>query len=167
MSVYGKHWKFDGVQAAFVTRGVANGRYCVLFEREYASIEEIEGINWAHPTIEHTNPSCPDEFGLPEGYGFEVVRISYDSNDRTYRVELQVESQYLGDVVGYETQVSELEGQVAEAQAQAEAAEAAAAEKDETIAAQAQQIEELQAESGAAVVESLEQAYEEGVESNG
>ena len=50
---------------------------------------------------------------------------------------------------------------------QLQGAQAQAAQKDETIAAQAQQIEALKADSGTAVVESLEQAYEEGVESNG
>lgn len=181
MSFFGKHWKFDGVQAAFVMRGVQNGRYTVVFEREYASIEDIEGIDWAHPTIEHTDTRCPDELGLPEGYGFEVVKISYNSNDRSYRVDLQVESQYLGDVTGYQAQVADLESQVAqaqgqvteaqaqakEAQAQAEAAEAAVAEKDATIAAQAQEIEELKAGGDTGVVESLQAAYQEGVESNG
>ena len=57
--------------------------------------------------------------------------------------------------------------QAKEALAQAAEAEAASVQKDETIAAQAQEIEVLKADSGAAVVASLEQAYEEGVESNG
>ena len=63
MSFFTKSWKFDGVQAAFVMRGSQNGRYLVKFEREFASLEDIEGINWAKPTIEHTNPQCPDEIG--------------------------------------------------------------------------------------------------------
>ena len=106
-------------------------------------------------------------FGLPAGYGFTVVDITYDHNSRSYTVTLQVAQQFLGDVAGYVIQVAELEGRVAEAQAQAAEAESAVAQKDETIAVQAQEIENLKANSGTAVVESLEAAYQEGVESNG
>lgn len=66
-----------------------------------------------------------------------------------------------------QTQAAEAQTQTEKALAQAAEAAAAAAQKDETIAAQAQEIEVLKADSGAAVVASLEQAYEEGVESNG
>ena len=152
MSLYGKHWKFDGVQAAFVMRGVQNGRYSVVFEREYASIEDIEGINWEHPTIEHTDTRCPDELGLPEGYGFEVVKITYDSGCRYYKVELKTASQYLGDVTGYQAQIADLENQVEQAKGQATEAQAQA----DAAKAQAE-----------AVVKSLDAAYQEGVESNG
>ena len=174
MSNFSETWRIDGVTAAYVTRGPVNGQYRVLFERSSAELDDIEAINWAHPTVELLRTGVAGIQGLPEGYGFTVADITYDHISRSYTVTVQVASQYLGDVAGYEAQVAELESQAEaaqaqaeEAQAQAEAAQAAAAEKDATIAAQAQEIEALQADSGAAVVESLEQAYEEGVESNG
>ena len=181
MSNFGETWRIDGVTAAYITRGPVNGQYRVLFERCHANLDDIEAINWAHPTVELLWEGVSGIQSLPEGYGFTVSDITYDHISKSYTVTVQVAEQYLGDVAGYEAQVAELESQAAdaaaqaeaalaqaeEAQAQAEAAEAAAAEKDETIAAQAQQIEALKADSGAAVVESLEQAYEEGVESNG
>ena len=51
MSKLGKRWEFDGVPAAFVTRSAVNGHYCITFEREEASLEQIEQINWSRPAI--------------------------------------------------------------------------------------------------------------------
>lgn len=223
MSKFGETWRIDGVTAAYIAAGPANGQYQVVFERSSAELTDIEGINWESPIVEPLRADCPALTGLPQGYGFTVTDITYDHSSRSYTVTVQVAKQYLGDVSAYTAQVSELEQQIsdlteqmADAQAQAEQAQAqvieaqaqaaeaqsqakqaqaqmeqaqtqaaeaqtqtekalaqaaeaaaAAAQKDETIAAQAQEIEVLKADSGAAVVASLEQAYEEGVESNG
>ena len=174
MSNFGETWRIDGIIAAYITRGPSNGQYRVLFERCHGELADIESIRWDHPTVELLRTDVSGIQGLPEGYGFTVADITYDHGSKSYTVTVQVASQYLGDVAGYETRVAELEEQAADAAAQAEearvrteAAEAAAAEKDETIAAQAQEIEALKADSGGAVVEALEAAYEEGVESNG
>ena len=223
MSKFGETWRIDGVTAAYIAAGSANGQYQVVFERSSAELTDIEGINWESPIVEPLRADCPALTGLPQGYGFTVTDITYDHSSRSYTVTVQVAKQYLGDVSAYTAQVSELEQQLsdlteqmADAQAQAEQAQAqvieaqaqaaeaqsqakqaqaqmeqaqtqaaeaqtqtekalaqaaeaaaAAAQKDETIAAQAQEIEVLKADSGAAVVASLEQAYEEGVESNG
>ena len=154
MSFFTKSWKFDGVQAAFVMRGSQNGRYLVKFEREFASLEDIEGIDWTKPTIEHTNPQCPDEFGLPAGYGFTVAGITYDSKTKSYTVELQVADQFLGDVTPYQEQIAQLESE--------------AAEKDAAIAEKEAAIKALEAGGTAEAVKAdLQAAYTEGVESNG
>ena len=154
MSFFTKSWKFDGVQAAFVMRGSQNGRYLVKFEREFASLEDIEGIDWTKPAIEHTNPQCPDEFGLPVGYGFTVAGITYDSRTKSYTVELQVADQFLGDVTPYQEQIAQLESE--------------AAEKDATIAEKEAAIKALEAAGTAETVKAdLQAAYTEGVESNG
>ena len=223
MSKFGETWRIDGVTAAYIAAGPANGQYQVVFERSSAELTDIEGINWESPIVEPLRADCPALTGLPQGYGFTVTDITYDHSSRSYTVTVQVAKQYLGDVSAYTAQVSELEQQLsdlteqmADAQAQAEQAQAqvieaqaqaaeaqsqakqaqaqmeqaqtqaaeaqtqtekalaqaaeaaaAAAQKDETIAAQAQEIETLKADSGAAVVAALKQAYEEGVESNG
>lgn len=154
MSFFTKSWKFDGVQAAFVMRGSQNGRYLVKFEREFASLEDIEGIDWTKPAIEHTNPQCPDEFGLPAGYGFTVAGITYDSRTKSYTVELQVADQFLGDVTPYQEQIAQLESE--------------AVEKDATIAEKEAAIKALEAGGTAEAVKAdLQAAYTEGVESNG
>lgn len=174
MSNFGESWRIDGVTAAYVTRGPENGTYQVLFERCHGELPAIEAIRWDRPTVESLRSDVAGMVGLPAGCGFTVEDITYDHISQSYTVTVRVAEQYLGDVSGYQSQVAELEGQVTlaqtqaeEALAQAEAAAAAAAEKDETIAAQALEIEALRADSGAAVVASLEEAYAEGVESNG
>ena len=150
MSLYSQHWKIDGVSAAFIARGVENGRYQVLFERENAELPTIEAIHWEQPTVEHLMDR--EELGLPEGYGFEVVDITYHHKLKSYFVELQVAKQYLGDVTEYqsqvetlESQVQELTSQVTQAQSQVEAALQEATNQENELAA----------------------AYAEGVESNG
>lgn len=168
MSRFGEHWKIDGVQAAFVRCSGANGRYWVLFERDNASIEDIEGINWKHPDVVHTDTRDPDEPGLPKGYGFDVIRITYDSNNRSYTVELQVAEQYLGDVTGYQTQIEELQAAATEKDSTIAQLESEAAEKDATIQSQAETIESMEAAGTAETVKTdLQAAYAEGVESNG
>lgn len=175
MSLYGNKIQINGVTCGLVIRGRSNGRYLAVFEREFASLEDIEAIAWDKPEIQ-------GECILPIGYGFTVADIQYSAATHSYTVELQVAQQYLGDVVGYEAQVSELEGQVAQQQAdlQAKAQEleskeatiqsqaAALEEKDATIQSQQETIEALE-ESGTAkqVEDKLEAAYQEGVESNG
>lgn len=143
MSLYGAHWKVDGVPAAFITRGGRNGQYRVLFEREFGELADIEGINWAQPTLEHLAEGA--EQGLPEGYGFTVEDISYSHANRSYTVTLRTARQYLGDVTGYQEQIQTLQGQAAETRAQAEEAQAALADQETALAA----------------------AYTEGVESRG
>ena len=103
MSLYGDKFKIGGLSCGLVLRGGANGEYRVVFEREYASLEEIEALNWDPPTIE-------GECILPAGYGFTVKDIQYSASTRSYHVVLQVGTQYLGDVTGYQAQVTELQG---------------------------------------------------------
>lgn len=144
MSKLGTRWELDGVPAAFVTRSTVNGHYCITFERETASLEQIEQINWSHPAIRRLTDR-EDELGLPEGYGFELADIRYQHSGRYFVAEVRTARQYLGDVSGYQTQIAELSSQLAEQQAALE-----------TKTAQAD-----------AAVSSMEAAYKEGVESNG
>lgn len=123
MSKLGIRWRIDGVPAVFITPGMENRRYRVVFERPGAELPDIERINWAQPKIERLGTA--KEYGLPEGYGFEVVRITYDSATRVYSVEVQTASQYLGDVTGYQAQLTEMEENLAAANAQLAELEAA------------------------------------------
>lgn len=126
---YGKKWKIDGLIAGFVMRMGPGGNYRVVFERENASLEQIEAINWAKPVIEYIGPHG-SEPGLPEGYGFDVVGITYDSGCKTYYVELKTAKQYLGDVTGYQDEIKALNN--------------AATEKDALIRDQNRKIIDLQ-----------------------
>lgn len=145
MSHYGICAKIDGVPCGLILRDpTRNGRYQAVFERELASLDKIEAINWAKPTVEKlTDRDC--EQGLPEGYGFEVVDITYANSTRSYTVTVKTAQQYLGDVTEYQAQVAELQTQVTELSGQVAEAQAQSATKETELAA----------------------AYEEGVESNG
>lgn len=161
MSLYGNKIKIGGVTCGLVMRGSSNGRYLAVFERKFASLEQVEAINWDQPTVE-------GETILPAGYGFEVKQIDYAMSTRSYTVHLQVAEQYLGDVAGYQSQVAELqqtvtglEGTVAEKQTTIDQQAAEMEEQEQTIA-------DLQAAGSAADLKAeMEIAYEEGVESNG
>ena len=146
MSLYGSKIQIDGVSCGLVMRGSSNGQYLVVFERELATLEQVEAINWEQPSIE-------GDCILPVGYGFTVSDIRYSAATRSYTVVLQVGEQYLGDVTGYQSQVAELESTVARQQEEIR-------QKDDTIA-------QLESEGSQALKEELEAAYEEGVESNG
>ena len=146
--------KINGVTCGLVMRGAVNGRYLAVFEREHASLEDIEAIDWSQPAVE-------GDTILPAGYGFTVEQIEYTMGARSYTVHLQVAEQYLGDVAGYQSQVAELQGTVSQ---QAETIQS----QQSTIDSQAAAIEELEAAGSAAqVAEALQAAYTEGVESNG
>lgn len=146
MSLYGSKIQIDGVSCGLVMRGSSNGQYLVVFERELATLEQVEAINWEQPSIE-------GDCILPVGYSFTVSDIRYSAATRSYTVVLQVGEQYLGDVTGYQSQVAELESTVARQQEEIR-------QKDNTIA-------QMESEGSQALKEELEAAYEEGVESNG
>ena len=175
MSLYGSKCQIGGLSCGLVLRGSVNGEYRVVFEREFASLEQIEALNWDPPFIE-------GECILPAGYGFEVRDIQYSANIRSYTVVLQVAEQYLGDVTGYQAQVAELQGTITEQAGTIQTQQNTIAEKDSTIAqqeetiqsqtatidSQAAAIQELEAAGTAESVKAeLQEAYVEGVESNG
>ena len=181
MSLYGKRWLIDGLTAVIMRSVPGNGQYTVVFEREFASLEQIEAVNWAKPTVEYIGPHG-SEAGLPEGYGFEVADIRYQNSSRSYQVILKTASQYLGDVTGYQDQIAQLEAaaeekddtistqatQIQEQQETISEQTAALQEKEAPITEQAATIQELeQSGGGAAITEQLEAAFQEGVESNG
>ena len=161
MSLYGDKFKIGGLSCGLVLRGGTNGEYRVVFEREYASLEQIEALDWDPPTIE-------GECILPAGYGFTVKDIQYSASTRSYHVVLQVGTQYLGDVAGYQAQVTELQGTIQEQAGTIAQQEETIQTQTATIDSQAAAIEELEAAGTAETVKAdLQAAYEEGVESNG
>ncbi len=122
MSMYGKEVVIDGIRCGIVIRGTQNGNYNCIFEREFATLEQLEAINWAQPTFTDKKNSCI----LPEGYGFEVKNISYSSATKSFTVEIATGKQFLGDVTDYVNQVEELNQQI-------DAKNAEIAEKNSTI----------------------------------
>lgn len=148
MSLYSKTAKIDGLRFGLVMRGAANGSYVIVFERECATLEQIEAVNWAKPTIE-------GDTILPKDYGFEVDGITYASSDKSYRVSVRVARQYLGDVTAYQEQIAELQAdktalaqESAAKQMQITELEGQLAEADETAIALYEQLAAAAAESG-------------------
>lgn len=133
MSYYGIGGTVNGLPFGLALRGVTNGQYRVVFEREYAKLEDIEKLDWKNPEIQ-------GECILPKGYGFLVEAITYSSDRRAYTVHLQVDSQYLGDVTGYQEQVTKLKGSLAEANKALDEASSQLAEADEQIMALYEQV---------------------------
>ena len=144
MSNLGIRWEIDGVPAAFITRSAVNGRYRITFERSEATLEQIEQINWSAPTLTHLSGSG-QEPGLPAGYGFVLADLRYQHANRIFIAELQTAQQYLGDVTGYQDEIQQL---------------------NQTIRQQ-QEAAEQQSAKLTGMVTDMEQAYREGVESNG
>jgi len=52
MSLYGKKFTVNGLPCGLVIRGVGNGRYQLVFERDRVSLDQLEAVNWRRPKIE-------------------------------------------------------------------------------------------------------------------
>ena len=99
---YGKKWTIDSIPTGFVQRS-GTEEYTVRFERECASLDEIEKINWAKPEIASlANETC----SLPQG-GFDVVGITYNHSERTFDVTLRLKAEFFGDVSAYAAELAE------------------------------------------------------------
>lgn len=91
--------------------GYRSGEYTLRFERESASLEQIEKINWAQPMVQYTGPHGAEygrKYGLPAGYGFEIVKITYEHSCKTYCVTIKAAQQYLGDVTQHQVEIDNL-----------------------------------------------------------
>lgn len=134
MSLYPTNIKIDDVVCGVQMRG-ANGYYICIFEKEFASLDDLEGINWDNPAI------TGGDTVLPVGYGYEVVDISYKYSTQSYHVTIKVKTQYLGDVTAYVAQVDDLQSQVTEKNSQIQQL---TAEKDTLTAQLAEKTSELE-----------------------
>lgn len=127
---YSNKTSIDGVRCTVSPEGgLGSGKFRALFERELASLEQIEAIHWDMPQI------AGDSAGLPAGCGYQVDDIAYDHATRTYHVAFHLADQHLGDVSGYQTRVAQLETDLAAAQEEASSAQAAAETAQQEITA--------------------------------
>ena len=110
MSMYGVNCTVDGVPVGLVMRESYNGAYIIVIERERATLEQVEAINWEQPNIVVT-PG--EECILPTGYGFTLRDINYSRNDQAWKVIVAVGQQYLGDVTGYMAEIEVKNEQIA------------------------------------------------------
>lgn len=145
MSLYKNEITIGGIRCGLILR--EGDDYEALFEREFASLEDIEGIQWDPPEI-------VGDCILPHGCGFDVTGISYSHSERCYRVKLALGKQYLGDVTGYQEQVGRLQEQLQK-------------ERSQTREALDELQKQLDSVERNAVAEAeLRNAYAEGVNGN-
>lgn len=136
---YSNNTTIDGVRCTVSpVGGLGSGKFRALFERELASLEQIEAISWAAPQI------AGDSAGLPAGCGYQVDDITYAHGTRTYQASFHVLTQYLGDVSGYQAQVARLETDLAAAQEEAETAQEAAQTAQQVAQAAQEQVTALE-----------------------
>ena len=136
MSYYKNDATIDGLKCC-VHCGGPGCDHVVIFEREFASIEQIEGINWAQPAL-------GGECTLPAGYGFDVVRVDYRANTRSYEVTVRAKQQYWGDVTGYRAEIGKLQEQLAEKDAQINDLNSVTASQKADLQAKEEQLRALQ-----------------------
>lgn len=122
-----KKWIINGVPAETIWRnGKINGSYTVTFNKDDATLADIEGIDWAHPEVKR-GPGNDEQFHcLPEGYGFKLNSVNYTGSMQRYTAEISVLAQYLGDVTGYQAQIEEKDTAISGLQTDLEAVRAAA-----------------------------------------
>ena len=136
---YSNKTTIDGVRCTVSpVGGLGSGKFRALFERELASLEQIEAIHWDMPQI------AGDSAGLPEGCGYQVDDITYSHGTRTYQVNFHVLTQYLGDVSGYQAQVAQLETDLETAHEDKAAAEQEAQQAQEAAQAAQKQVTALE-----------------------
>lgn len=136
MSYYNNNMTVDGLKCS-AFRGGLGGDYCVIFEREFATIEQIEAIDWSKPVLGGKGV-------LPDGYGFDLLNITYKANSKSYEVTVRTKRQYWGDVTGYQERIDELKEQLAEKDTQISGLNAAAASQQEELRAKEETIQALE-----------------------
>lgn len=137
MSMFGNRWKIGGLIAGPVSpHGSVNGSYSIIFERgNGASLEGIEAIDWACPSVKRLPAARDNEPGLPPGYGFELEGIDYHHGPGYFTVTVRTARQYLGDVTGYQAQIDALSADVAAKDGRIASLEDQLAEADEAAIA--------------------------------
>lgn len=115
-----------------------NGHYIVRFDKADATLEQVEAIDWEHPKLENAGDN------LPSAYGYEVENVSYLYRDHKFVVLLKVKEQYLGDVSGYQAEISELEASLEVVQAEKTAAQEQAQQAESVAAAAQEQVTVLE-----------------------
>ena len=139
---YSNKTSIDGVRCTVSPEGgLGSGRFRARFERELASLEQIEAIHWDMPQI------TGDSAGLPAGCGYQVDDITYAHATCTYHVTFHVLTQYLGDVSGYQAQVAQLETDLESAHEDTAAAQQEAQAAQEQVTALEGSLDAAQADA--------------------
>ena len=125
MAFYGRRYKIGGLFCGHVMRmGIHGQTYQIAFEREFATLEQIEAIDREHLTVE-TLPTASTPCPLSSDYAYKLSKIDYNSDCRYYTVTIQMVRRLWGDVTGYQAEIDGLNETV-----KAKTEEAAAAKQE-------------------------------------
>lgn len=103
---YGKNFKVNGLICAMILRkGYAEGRYEMIFERDYCAIEDIESVDWTHIEVEELKGQ---KSPLPAGYSFNFKKVEYTSYNKSYVVTVETDKKEYGDITGYQEEIDRL-----------------------------------------------------------
>lgn len=172
-----KPWDYSGVKVNGVTFNSVNGgylgsgKYTLIADGKVVTKEQIQAINWEHPTIE--NLSVTQACQLPQDYSYIFDDADYCLARNEWTVKVHISRQLFGDVTQYQNQISALNTTISEKDAAISEKTSALADANSQlstansqIAAKDSEIEEL----NAALAEADELAislYEAANQSNG
>lgn len=126
-------FRIDGCPVDLVIRSLDDRKYTLYFDREVGelTLAQLKKINWARPTIDVVEPKKPGEIYLPEGYGFHLEKLAYNSHPDQWMAEVKVADEYLGDVTGYQAKIADMDQQLLDAASKNHELERQLAEADE------------------------------------
>lgn len=113
-----KPWEYSGVKVNgivfnSVTGGyLGSGKYTLVADGNVVTKENIQSIDWEHPTIE--NLSIYKECQLPQDYSYIFDDADYCLARNEWTVKVHISRQLFGDVTQYQEQISALNTTIAE-----------------------------------------------------
>lgn len=144
-----KPWDYSGVKVNgiifnTVTGGyLGSGQYTLTADGNVVTKEQIQAIDWEHPTIE--NLSVTQACQLPQDYSYIFDDADYCLARNEWKVKVHVSRQLFGDVTQYQNQISALNTTISEKDATISEKTTALADANNQIAAKDTEIEELNA----------------------
>ena len=88
---YGVCARICGVPCALVHRG-GNGQYEAVFQRCDASLEDIEGIDWAQPVVTVHLRTARQFLGDVTGYQAQVEELAARAEEKEKTIQAQAET---------------------------------------------------------------------------
>lgn len=111
-------WDFSGVKVdgfifdSVLEGYVGSGKYTLTASGKRVTKENIESIDWEHPTIE--NLSLYQACQLPQDYAYIFDDADYCLAQDKWTVKVHISRQLFGDVTQYQNQISNLNTTIAE-----------------------------------------------------
>lgn len=101
-------FKVNGHRCSYISVPHLDGTYKLVFDREWEenTIESLECVDWTRIEVQKLRENTV-KCWLPEGYTFQLERITYRDGDRAYEVHVKTDKQCYADVTGYQAKIDE------------------------------------------------------------